>query len=126
MFTRTLEESAINRRGSGQTSHLLLGAAEFGSQNLAVTWVRGTPGSQQSLHAHPDSEQAYVIIAGRGRIIVAGEERDVQQGTMVYIPPGAEHAIHNLGPADLVYVTATSPPFEMPAGEFEYQRADRG
>ncbi len=86
-----------------------------------MTWVEGAPGSQQRLHAHPGCEQVYVIVAGRGRMIVAGEEQHVHAGTMVFIPPGAEHAIGNPGPENLIYVSATSPPFAMPAGEFAYQ-----
>jgi mannose-6-phosphate isomerase-like protein (cupin superfamily) len=126
MFIQTLEQSPKNHRGEGQISHLLLGPAQFGSRNLAVTWVEGAPGSQQSLHAHPDSEQAYVIVVGRGRMIVDGEERDVHAGTMVLIPPGAAHAIRNPGPEALIYVTATSPPFDMPTGEFAYEPAGSG
>jgi mannose-6-phosphate isomerase-like protein (cupin superfamily) len=124
MFTQTLEQSPKNRRGGGQTSHLLLAPAQFSSRNLAITWVQGAQGSRQSLHSHPDSEQVYVIVAGRGRMIVDGEEQDIGVGTMVLIPPGAQHAIHNPGPGQLIYVTATSPPFPMPIGEFAYQAAD--
>ena len=124
MLIQTLDQSPKNRRGAGQTSHLLLAPAQFGSRNLAITWVEGAPGSQQSLHAHPDSEQVYVIVAGRGRMIVDGEQQHVGTGTMVLIPPGAQHAIHNPGSEELVYVTATSPPFPMPTGEFAYQPAD--
>ena len=62
-----------------------------------------------------------MIVAGRGRMIVAGEEQHVHAGTMVFIPPGAEHAIGNPGPENLIYVAATSPPFAMPAGEFACQ-----
>jgi mannose-6-phosphate isomerase-like protein (cupin superfamily) len=86
--------------------------------------VEGAPGSQQSLHAHPDSEQVYVIVAGRGRIIVDTEEQDVDAGTLVLIPPGATHTIRNPGPDQLVYISATSPPFEMPTGEFAYKPAE--
>jgi mannose-6-phosphate isomerase-like protein (cupin superfamily) len=124
MFTQTLEQSPKNPRGGGQTSHLLLAPAQFGSRNLAITWVHGATGSRQPLHAHPDSEQVYVIVAGRGRMILEDEEQDVGAGTMVLIPPGAQHAIHNPGPEQLVYVTATSPPFPMPTGEFAYHPAD--
>jgi mannose-6-phosphate isomerase-like protein (cupin superfamily) len=121
MFTQTVTESPKNWRGGGQVSHLLMAPGQFGSRNLAVTWVEGSPGSQQPLHAHPDCEQMYVVVAGQGRMIVAGEEQDVQAGTLVFVPPGAEHAIGNPGPGNLVYVSATSPPFAMPEGNFAYQ-----
>jgi mannose-6-phosphate isomerase-like protein (cupin superfamily) len=87
---------------------------------LAVTWVEAAPGSQQPLHAHPCCEQVYVIVRGGGRMILAGEEQEVQAGTLVFIPPGAEHAIYNPGPEQLVYASAAAPPFELPTGEFAY------
>ena len=111
--------------GGGQVSHLLLAPGQFGSRNLAVTWVEGTPRSQQPVHAHPDCEQVYVVVAGRGRMIVGGQEQDVRAGTLVFVPPGTEHAIRNPGPGTFVYVSATSPPFPMPEGQFAYQPAGR-
>jgi mannose-6-phosphate isomerase-like protein (cupin superfamily) len=125
MFLQIVGDSPQNRRGGGQVSHLLLARGQFGSRNLAVTWVEGTPGSQQPLHAHPGCEQVYVVVAGRGRMIVGGEEQDVQPGTLVFVPPGTDHAIRNLGQERLVYVSATSPPFPMPEGEFAYQPSQR-
>ena len=100
-----------NERGDGQVSHLLLAESQFGARNLAVTWVEGAPGSQQPVHAHENSEQAYVIVRGSGRMILGDEERDVDPGTLVFIPPGTPHAIRNDGDEPLVYVSATSPPF---------------
>jgi mannose-6-phosphate isomerase-like protein (cupin superfamily) len=120
MHTQALTDSPKNHRGGGQVSHLLLAPGQFGSENLAVTWVSGAAGSQQPLHAHPHSEQIYVIVSGRGHMIVAGQEQDLGAGTLVFIPAGAEHAIHNPGPDELVYISATAPPFEMPTGEFAY------
>lgn len=107
-------------------SRLLLAPGQFGSRQLAVTWVQAAPGSQQPLHAHGDSEQVYVVVSGRGRMIVAGEEHEVQAGTLVFIPPGAEHAIYNPGPQELVYVSAAAPPFQPPTGEFAYTPSRAG
>jgi mannose-6-phosphate isomerase-like protein (cupin superfamily) len=120
MHTQSLSDSPKNHRGGGQVSHLLLAPRQFASRHLAITLVEGAPRSQEPLHSHPDSEQAYVIVSGRGRMIVADEERDVEAGTLVFIPPGAEHAIFNPGPEVLVYVSATALPFEPPSGEFAY------
>jgi mannose-6-phosphate isomerase-like protein (cupin superfamily) len=113
MFTQTLEQSPRNHRG-GQVSYLLLTRDQFGSRNLAITWVEGEPGSEQPLHAHPENEQVYVIIRGRGTMKVGGEEREVAAGTLVFIPPGTAHAIRNTGDDPLVFVSATAPPFALP------------
>jgi mannose-6-phosphate isomerase-like protein (cupin superfamily) len=117
MHTRHLSESPRHLRG-GQTSYLLLTEGQAGSGHLSITWVEGEAGSQQALHAHPDSEQVYVIVVGRGLMHVADEEQEVGPGTLVFIPKGALHAIRNVGSERLVYVSATSPPFD-PTGLYE-------
>jgi mannose-6-phosphate isomerase-like protein (cupin superfamily) len=111
MDLQLLSSSPRNERGHGQVSHLLLAQGQFGSQRLCVTWVECQPGSQQARHRHPTQEQVYVIVRGQGRMLVGDEERAVGEGTMVFVPPGAEHAIRNDSPEPLVYVSATAPPF---------------
>ena len=117
-------ESPRNERG-GQISHLLLTGGQFGSRNLAVTWVEGAPGSRQPVHAHADSEQAYVIVRGSGRMILGDDECEVGAGTLVFIPPGTPHAIRNDGEEPLVYVSATSPPFPAEVTETTWTPAYR-
>lgn len=111
MHTRHLSESPRHLRG-GQISYLLLTEGEAASRNLSITWVEGEPGSEQLPHAHPDSEQVYVIVSGRGLMHVAGEEQEVGPGTLVFIPKNAQHRIRNVGSEKLSYVSATSPPFD--------------
>jgi mannose-6-phosphate isomerase-like protein (cupin superfamily) len=111
MFVRACAEAPVNERGNGQTSYLLLAGGDFGSSRLAVTWVEALPGSQQPIHAHAASEQVYVIVSGRGVMIVGDEERQVEAGVIVFIPPRTGHAIKNIGEEALVYVSASSPPF---------------
>lgn len=109
MQLRRRDDVPRNER-DGQVSHLLF-APELGSTKLAVTWVRGEPDSQQGLHAHDDSEQVYVIVRGRGLMIVDDEEVEIEAGSAVLIPPGAQHAIRNTGTEPLEYISATAPPF---------------
>ncbi len=111
MFVREVEESAREQRG-GQTSYLLLGKGDFGSRNLAITWVECGPNSQQALHSHPGAEQVYVIVRGHGEMIVGNEREEVGAGAMILIPPDTDHAIRNPSDETLVYVSAASPPFE--------------
>src|SRR5215472_3375613 len=111
MEIQTLASSPRNERGDSQVSYLLLGAGQLGAMQMCVTWVECQPGSQQALHAHPAQEQAYVIVRGRGQMLVGGDEREVSEGTLVFVPPGTQHAIRNNGPGVLVYVSATAPPF---------------
>lgn len=112
MRVRRLSEAAVEERGRLR-SHFLLDAGDLGSRNLTVTWVEVPPGAEQRPHAHPDSEQVYVIVRGRGRARVAGDSEEVGEGDLVFIPPGAEHGIVNDGSEPLVYISAASPPVSM-------------
>jgi mannose-6-phosphate isomerase-like protein (cupin superfamily) len=88
-------------------------AGDLGSRNMTVTWVDVPPGAEQRAHSHPDAEQVYVIVRGRGRMSVAGDVEEVAAGDLVFIPPATQHGITNDGPDDLVYVSAASPPVSM-------------
>jgi len=111
MHIQPLDTAPVNERG-GQNSHLLLGPGQFGSQNLAITWVDCAPGSMQAVHGHPDNEQVYVIVRGRGVMQIGGEMQEGGEGELVFIPPGSAHAIKNTSDEPLVFVSATSPPFD--------------
>jgi mannose-6-phosphate isomerase-like protein (cupin superfamily) len=111
MHIQPIGSAPLSERG-GQKSYLLLTEGQFGARNLAITWVEGAPGSMQAVHGHPDNEQIYVIVRGHGVMQVADEMQEVSEGTLVFIPPGAAHAIKNTSNEPLVFVSATSPPFD--------------
>jgi len=56
-----------------------------------------------------ETEETYVILAGRGRMTFAASQRDVEKGDFVYLPPWCEHGIENTGTEPLVVLIATSP-----------------
>jgi mannose-6-phosphate isomerase-like protein (cupin superfamily) len=112
MRVRRLSEAHVAERGRLR-SHFLMDAGDLGSRNLSVTWVHVEPGAQQHTHSHEDSEQVYVIVRGRGRMRVAGDQEDVAEGDLVFIPPATDHWIKNDGDETLVYITAAAPPVSM-------------
>ena len=127
VYIAAARESLRNER-AGQVSYLLLAPGQYGSTRMAITMVHGEPGSEQPVHSHPEAEQVYVVVAGAGLMRVNDEEQEVGPGTLVFIPPGAKHSILNTGSVPLVYVSATSPPFDMPAPEsvFAYVPPEAG
>ena len=88
-------------------------AGDLGSRNMTVTWVDVPPGAEQRAHSHPESEQVYVIVRGRGRMSIAGDVEEVAEGDLVFIPPATQHGIVNDGSETLVYISAASPPVSM-------------
>ena len=75
---------------------------------LTATWVEVAPGSRRRLHDH-GAERVYVILSGRGKMRVGEEERWVEEGDLVYVPPGALRGIENASEGMLVCVSAATP-----------------
>ena len=61
-------------------------------------------------HRHNIQEQVYHILEGEGLMEVNGERKVVRKDTVIFIPPGVEHAIYNTGMTDLRFIVVTSPP----------------
>lgn len=78
MYLNSNREAPVNRRG-GQSSYLLLGKAQLGSERLAITWVDCPVGSEQPMHRHPDAEQAYAS-AGTARLAEVARTLDCLSG----------------------------------------------
>ena len=49
-------------------------------------------GGEVDPHSHPTHE-FYYVTAGRGWMVIDGEERQIGQGDLVHIPPDAVHSI---------------------------------
>ena len=47
-------------------------------------------------HSHPTHE-FYFVMSGRGVMTIAGEDRDVAPGDLVYIPPDEVHSLRPTG-----------------------------
>ncbi len=114
MHTVSTTKAPINSRG-GQNSHLLLKKGQFGSRNLVVTWVDCEPGGEQRMHVHQAEEQVYIIVRGHGLMKTGDEEKEVDAGTLIFVPPGTAHAIRNTGDNTLTFVSAASPPMDVEA-----------
>jgi mannose-6-phosphate isomerase-like protein (cupin superfamily) len=111
MFTASIDE-APRRERDGLVSHVLLETGTVPDTALAVTWVEVEPGAGQVPHRHPP-EQVYVLVAGRGRMRIGDEERELRAGDLARVPPSVEHGILNTGQEPLVYVSAASPAFSV-------------
>lgn len=79
------------------------------AQSLAEASV--APGATTTLHLHRQTEELYHILAGSGRMHLAGEQFEVQVGDTVLIPPATPHCIHNPGPANLVFLCCCAPAY---------------
>lgn len=73
-----------------------LAAATRGGHLELVSEFEVAPGGHVNPHHHPTHE-FYLVTAGRGRMSVAGEEREIAPGDLVTIPSDAVHSLEPLG-----------------------------
>lgn len=92
------------------SAHLLMDAGELGARHLSVSWLTLPSGAEQTLHSDEQSEQAYVVVRGRGSMSVAGDTQQVGEGDLILVPPATEHSISNDGEDDLACISIQSPP----------------
>jgi mannose-6-phosphate isomerase-like protein (cupin superfamily) len=74
------------------------------SVGLAI-WLKGKPDRQRP---HQEDE-VYYVISGRGTIQVAGEDRPVEPGSLVFVATGVEHHFHSIE-EDLRVLVFWAPP----------------
>ena len=81
------------------------------AQNQSLAEATIAVGGATTEHYHRHSEELYLVTAGRGRLIVEGEERIIEEGDCALIPPGARHKVHNVGAGPMRLVCACSPAY---------------
>lgn len=72
-------------------------------ESAAVDWGAAVahlaPAQRTTPHSHADDE-AFVLLAGHGRLRVGTESCDIHAGDVVHLPSGQEHTLENLAPHD--------------------------
>jgi quercetin dioxygenase-like cupin family protein len=67
----------------------------FVSESLAGVLVVVQPHGSVPLHVHQHKDEAFDVIEGVGTLFVAGRAVSAQPGTLVFVPAGTEHGLHN-------------------------------
>jgi mannose-6-phosphate isomerase-like protein (cupin superfamily) len=80
----------------------------FRAETLSLTIAFRPAGSVDDQEPHTEDE-VYYVAAGRGKLRVAREDRDVAPGTIAYIAAGVEHHFHSIE-EDLTLLVFWSPP----------------
>lgn len=68
------------------------------------SWVIVEKGKATDPHKH-ELHEVFFITEGRGTMYIQGEEKIVEIGDVIYIPPNQEHTITNSNEEDLVFLT---------------------
>jgi mannose-6-phosphate isomerase-like protein (cupin superfamily) len=82
------------------------------------------PGEEIGLETHEGHDQFIRIESGKGYVQLDGERRDLEDGSIVVIPSGAEHNVVNTSDREsLRLYTLYSPP-EHPDGTVQHTKAE--
>ncbi|HBY93214.1 MAG: cupin domain-containing protein [Ardenticatenaceae bacterium] len=101
-YTRSVEEIEPEERP------YLFGRRIFQGDTLEMAQVSLKPGAKMITHSHPDGEQCYYVLAGRGRLVIEGTPYDLYPGIAAFVPLGSQHYTENTGDGLLTYVEARS------------------
>src|SRR3954447_25096674 len=95
----------------GSTIREIVGPAWTPARNQSLAEATVPPGRATIAHLHRRAEELYYFTAGRGRLRVGDEEREVGPGACVVIPPGPAHRLGNMGDAPLVLLCCCAPAY---------------
>ncbi len=98
-------------RNSGIESEQLLFPESSPEAKATITRVTVPVGITSPRHVHEASEQIWVVLSGRGTLLLEGSnEAEVQEGDVARFAPGDVHGIFNNGEQPFVYLSVTTPP----------------
>jgi mannose-6-phosphate isomerase-like protein (cupin superfamily) len=95
----------------GSTIRVLVDASLGGAANQSLAEATVTSGQATKRHYHAETEEIYVVLAGRGDMEVEGERARVGPGDAILIPPGARHRITADASGELRFFCCCAPPY---------------
>ena len=73
-----------------------------GAERLSIIVQTYSPGGSHDAHSHPDTEQAFLVLSGKGQMHIEGKVYDIEKGSVAYAPRNVNHCTVNTGDEDLV------------------------
>ena len=93
------------------------GRTPLGSRDIGVSHFRFAPGFRNPVgHRHREQEEAYVVVAGSGRILLDGEVAELKQWDTVRVAPETVRAFE-AGPDGMEVIAIGGPKPEGGDGE---------
>lgn len=93
-----------------RTMKILMGPETHGVKNLSINMVIVPPSSKSDVHSHEESEEYWIVVDGRGEVVVDKERMAIEPGMIIYAPPKSKHQITNTGKEPLKAYFLFAPP----------------
>jgi quercetin dioxygenase-like cupin family protein len=81
-----------------------------GAKNAAVEYITYQKGDEVRMHKHDDAEHAFIILKGTGFFECDTGRYPIREGSVMFMPKGANHRIGNDGAGELVLLEVFAPP----------------
>ena len=104
MFTVQQPEQAQTFVSAGEAQLALL--AQTPELNIRVNKLTG----RIKRHEHPQSHHFLYLLKGQIELTVGTENRRIQAGDFVTIPPGRVHAMQRIGASEALFLDIAAPP----------------
>lgn len=103
-FARASFTDVVAHEGAGRIRTARVLDEERRSAFRFIDLTEIPPGSSVGVHTHADDEEVYVIISGRGRMMLDGETFEVGPGDVIRNVPKGTHGLANAGTEPLTMV----------------------
>lgn len=108
-------EDSVGARVDGVEGRF--GRKHLDSRDLGISHFRYAPGFRaETGHRHREQEEAYVVVAGDGRMLVDGQVIELRQWDVVRVAPEVVRALE-AGPDGLEFIAVGGPKPEGGDGE---------
>lgn len=100
---RDIPAEKFGDEAPGVTIRWVIDQKRDGAPVYALRVIEVQPGGHTPDHSHPFEHENYVI-EGKGHVQIDGKWRDVGPGTVVFVPPGAQHTYTNSGDRPFIFL----------------------
>ena len=94
-FKGNLFKPAFTYNFPGYPRHHPINLAAFPQRNVDFDMHSIEPGYGFPIHLHDYADENYLVIGGRGKVVIEGQVYDAELHDVFYIPPGKWHCAFN-------------------------------
>src|SRR3954452_13439226 len=91
-YTLTNLKEIDDAQAENPDMELRFGRKHLGSEHLGISYVRYAPGFRSAGHHHREQEEAYIVVAGSGRMKLDDEIVELRQWDVVRVAPATIRA----------------------------------
>ncbi len=95
MNTKHISDIEILNLPKRKIRVLVGGSSPLHSDYLTFGVASIEPGIEMDPHIHKNEEEIIYILSGKGTVSVDGKLESIKQGSVIKLPIGSEHYIHN-------------------------------